>query len=44
MSIHRTHENGGSFVAPLAVNTRMIFIPVRRATNKGARKLGSREA
>lgn len=39
MSIHRTHENGGSFVAPLAVDTRMTFIPVRRARNEGARKL-----
>ena len=39
MSIHRTHENGGSFVAPLAVDTRMTFIPVRRARNKGAQKL-----
>jgi hypothetical protein len=39
MSIHRTHENGGSFVAPLAVDTRMTFIPVKRSRNKGARKL-----
>ena len=39
MSIHRTHENGGSFVAPLAVDTRMTFIPVRRARNREARKL-----
>ena len=39
MSIYRTHENGGSFVAPLAVDTRMTFIPVRHARNKGARKL-----
>jgi hypothetical protein len=39
MSIHRTHENGGSFVAPLAVDTRMTFIPVKRARNQGARKL-----
>ena len=39
MSIHRTHENGGSFVAPLAVDTRMTFIPVKRARSRGARKV-----
>jgi hypothetical protein len=38
MSIYRTQENGGSFVAPLAVDTRMTFIPVR-ARSKGARTL-----
>jgi hypothetical protein len=39
MSIHRTKEGGGSFVAPLAVDVRMTFIPVKPARNKGARKL-----
>lgn len=39
MSIHRTQEAGGSFVAPLAVDARMTFIPVKPARNKGARKL-----
>jgi hypothetical protein len=39
MSIYRTRENGGSFVAPLAIDTHMTFIPVRRARNKEARKL-----
>ncbi len=28
MSIHRTQEKGGTFVAPLAVNARLTFIPV----------------
>jgi hypothetical protein len=39
MSIHRTQENGGSFVAPLAVNARITFISVKPARNKEARKL-----
>ena len=39
MSIHRTQEAGGNFVAPLAVNTRVTFIPVKPARNKAARKL-----
>jgi hypothetical protein len=39
MSIHRTEENGGSFVAPLAVDARMTFISVKPARNKGVRKL-----
>ncbi len=39
MSIHRTQEGGGSFVAPLAVNARMTFIPVKPARNKAARPL-----
>jgi hypothetical protein len=39
MSIHRTQENGGSFVAPLAVNARLTFIPVKAPRNKGAQKL-----
>jgi hypothetical protein len=39
MNIYRTQESGGSFVAPLAVNARMTFIPVKPARNKGARKL-----
>jgi hypothetical protein len=39
MIISRTHEGGGNFVAPLAVNTRVTFIPVKPARNKAARKL-----
>ena len=39
MSIHRTQEGGGTFVAPLAVDVRMTFIPVKPPRNKGARKL-----
>ena len=39
MSIYRTQENGGSFVAPLAVNARLTFIPVNPARSKSARKL-----
>jgi len=37
MQIFRTQEAGGTFFAPLAVNARMSFIPVR--ATKGARKL-----
>jgi hypothetical protein len=39
MTILRTHESGGSFTAPLAVDVRMAFIPVNSARNKGVRKL-----
>lgn len=39
MSIYRTQENGGSFVAPLAVDARMTFVPVKPARNKVTRKL-----
>ncbi|HVS00916.1 MAG TPA: hypothetical protein VMW27_30125 [Thermoanaerobaculia bacterium] len=39
MSIHRTQEGGSSFVAPLAVNARMTFIPVKPARTKAARQL-----
>jgi hypothetical protein len=38
MSIHRTKENGGTFVAPLAVNARLSFIPVT-AKGQAPRKL-----
>jgi hypothetical protein len=34
MSIHRTKEGGGTFVAPLAVNARMSFIPVKPSLTK----------
>jgi hypothetical protein len=34
MNIFRTHQSGGEFVAPLAVNVRMTFIPVKPARNK----------
>ena len=39
MTIHRTQEDGGTFVAPLAIAARLTFIPVKPARTKGARKL-----
>jgi hypothetical protein len=39
MRIQRTQESGGNFVAPLAVNARLSFIPVKPTRQKGARKL-----
>jgi hypothetical protein len=39
MSIFRTQEGGGDFAAPLAVDARMTFIPVKPPTGKSARKL-----
>jgi hypothetical protein len=39
MFINRTQESGGNFVAPLAVDTRLTFIPVKPAREKGGRKL-----
>lgn len=39
MKILRTQEGGGTFAAPLAVNARMQFIPVKPAEQKAARKL-----
>jgi hypothetical protein len=39
MNIYRTQEGGGNFVAPLAVNARVTFIPVKPAGTKAARKL-----
>lgn len=39
MDIYRTQEGGGNFVAPLAVNTRVTFIPMKPTRNKTARKL-----
>jgi hypothetical protein len=39
MRINRTEDWGGNFVAPLAVNARMTFIPVKPARGKAARKL-----
>ncbi|MEO6194149.1 MAG: hypothetical protein ABIS20_14165 [Thermoanaerobaculia bacterium] len=39
MNIYRTQEGGGNFVAPLAVNARLTFIPVKPGRNKAARKL-----
>ncbi len=39
MNIYRTQEGGGNFVAPLAVNTRVSFIPVKSPKKKAARKL-----
>lgn len=39
MSIYRTQERGGTFVAPLAIDARMTFIPVKPRKNNGSRKL-----
>jgi hypothetical protein len=39
MTIHRTEKNGGNFVAPLAVNARLTFIPVKPPRTKGGRAL-----
>jgi hypothetical protein len=39
MNIHRTQEGGGNFVAPLALDVRVTFIPVKPARNKAARDL-----
>lgn len=39
MSLYRTQEGGGNFVAPLAVDARITFIPVKPARNKVTRKL-----
>lgn len=39
MTISRTQEGGGSFMAPLAINARITFIPVKPARTKGARTL-----
>jgi hypothetical protein len=39
MRIYRTEKDGGNFVAPLAVNARLSFIPVKQPRGKAARKL-----
>jgi len=39
MTIYRTEEGGGNFVAPLAVNARLTFIPVKPLRTKNARAL-----
>jgi hypothetical protein len=39
MKILRTQEGGGTFAAPLAVDVRVTFIPVKPARTKAARKL-----
>ncbi len=39
MNIVRTQQGGGDFIAPLAADVRITFIPVKPARNKGARKL-----
>jgi len=39
MNIRRTQEDGGSFAAPLGVDARMTFIPVKPRNDKGSRKL-----
>jgi hypothetical protein len=39
MSILRTQEGGGTFTAPLAVDVRMTFIPVKPAQTRNTRKL-----
>ena len=38
MTILRTQEGGGDFLAPLAVDVKMTFIPVKPARSKAARK------
>jgi hypothetical protein len=39
MKILRTEAGGGSFVAPLAVDVRLAFVPVKPAGSKSPRKL-----
>src|SRR5436305_1490496 len=39
MTIYRTEEGGGNFVAPLAVTARVSFIPVKPARTKSTRAL-----
>lgn len=39
MNIRRTQELGGSFIAPLAVDIRLTFIPVKPSQGNEARKL-----
>jgi hypothetical protein len=39
MRINRTEEKGGNFVAPLAIDARLTFIPIKPAQDKSARKL-----
>jgi hypothetical protein len=39
MRIRRTHEGGGTFSAPLAVNVRLTFIPVNASKARSPRKL-----
>jgi len=39
MTIKRTEAGGGTFVAPLAVNARLTFIPVKPLRTKSARTL-----
>jgi hypothetical protein len=39
MNIFRTQEGGGNFTAPLAVDARLTFIPVKPPRNKDTRKL-----
>lgn len=39
MNINRTQEGGGNFVAPLALDVRVTFIPVKPVRNKAARNL-----
>lgn len=39
MRIYRTSESGGKFLAPLAFDARMTFIPVQPTRDKSARKL-----
>ena len=39
MRIYRTEDGGGHFVAPLAVNVKLSFIPVKPSRGKAVRKL-----
>jgi hypothetical protein len=43
MEITQTRAEGGTFLAPLAVDARMTFIPVKAAGVKNARSQGSLE-
>jgi hypothetical protein len=39
MTIYRTEEGGGHFIAPLSVNARITFIPVKPSRTKSTRPL-----
>lgn len=39
MRIQRTQEGGGTFSAPLAINARMAFVPVKSMKNTSSRRL-----
>lgn len=41
MRIYRTHENGGTFLAPLSANVRMRFVPVKGRSSRRLELKGS---